>query len=580
MLRIQRVLLLCLTAAITGCTGLGRMQAPAISAEEYARHIATLSADEFEGRKPGTAGERKTVEYLVAEFKKLGLEPGNGDSFLQQVPIVEITAGSDARLQLGSAELKYMQDMVIWTKRLVPEISVADSPLVFVGHGVVAPELGWNDYAGVDMRGKTAVILINDPGFATNDPKLFRGRAMTYYGRWTYKFEEAMRQGAAGALIIHDDVPAAYPWDTVQNSWSGPQLDTVAADGNASRAAIEGWITRSAGDALLRQNGLSYEQMLQAASRPGFKPIELAQRASGSLRNAIRRSSSPNVIARLPGSKHPDEYVFYMAHWDHLGRAFGRSGDTIFNGALDNATGTAGLLTIAKAYSEMRQRPERSIVFLAVTLEESGLLGSAYYVANPVYPLNRTVAAFNMDAITWGGPTKDVTVVGYGASELEDYLVRAARRQDRVVMPEPTPENGFFFRSDHFPFAKGGVPALSLSEPKQLATADAILDILSENREQAVVGVNASGQVREFQLRIRLKFSLRTPQGRELLPVPQPQPAPVGVVSPVLLALQTAAEISSQSSAFAESLCFYIFTGGFEIFYLFGHFINDFRDSL
>lgn len=460
MLRIQRVLLLCLMAAITGCAGLGRMQAPAISAEEYARHIATLSADEFEGRKPGTAGERKTVEYLVAEFKKLGLEPGNGDSFLQQVPIVEITAGSDARLQLGSAELKYMQDMVIWTKRLVPEISVADSPLVFVGHGVVAPELGWNDYAGVDMRGKTAVILINDPGFATNDPKLFRGRAMTYYGRWTYKFEEAMRQGAAGALIIHDDVPAAYPWDTVQNSWSGPQLDTVAADGNASRAAIEGWITRAAGDALLRQNGLSYEQMLQAASRPGFKPIELAQRASGSLRNAIRRSSSPNVIARLPGSKNPDEYVFYMAHWDHLGRAFGRSGDTIFNGALDNATGTAGLLTIAKAYSEMRQRPERSIVFLAVTLEESGLLGSAYYVANPVYPLNRTVAAFNMDAITWGGPTKDVTVVGYGASELEDYLVRAARRQDRVVMPEPTPENGFFFRSDHFNFAKVGVPAL------------------------------------------------------------------------------------------------------------------------
>jgi Zn-dependent M28 family amino/carboxypeptidase len=460
MLRIHRVLLLCLMAAITGCAGLGRMQAPAISAEEYARHIATLSADEFEGRKPGTAGERKTVEYLVAEFKKLGLEPGNGDSFLQQVPIVEITAGSDARLQLGSAELKYMQDMVIWTKRLVPEISVADSPLVFVGHGVVAPELGWNDYAGVDMRGKTAVILINDPGFATNDPKLFRGRAMTYYGRWTYKFEEAMRQGAAGALIIHDDVPAAYPWDTVQNSWSGPQLDTVAADGNASRAAIEGWITRAAGDALLRQNGLSYEQMLQAASRPGFKPIELAQRASGSLRNAIRRSSSPNVIARLPGSKHPDEYVFYMAHWDHLGRAFGRSGDTIFNGALDNATGTAGLLTIAKAYSEMRQRPERSIVFLAVTLEESGLLGSAYYVANPVYPLNRTVAAFNMDAITWGGPTKDVTVVGYGASELEDYLLRAARRQDRVVMPEPTPENGFFFRSDHFNFAKVGVPAL------------------------------------------------------------------------------------------------------------------------
>jgi Zn-dependent M28 family amino/carboxypeptidase len=348
----------------------------------------------------------------------------------------------------------------MWTKRIVPEISIADSPLVFVGHGVVAPEYGWNDYAGVDMRGKTAVILINDPGFATNDATLFRGRAMTYYGRWTYKFEEAARQGAAAAIIIHDDKPAAYGWGTVQTSWTGPQLDTVSADGNASRVAIEGWMTKAAGDALLRANGRSYDELLIAASQPGFKPIPLAQQASGSLRNLIRRSSSPNVIAMIKGSKRPDEYIIYTAHWDHLGKSLARGGDNIFNGALDNATGTSGLLTIAKAFAESKRRPERSMIFLAVTLEESGLLGSAFYVQNPIFPLKRTVAALNMDAIPWGGPTRDVSVIGYGASELEPYLERAAAKQDRVLREEPTPENGFFYRSDHFNFAKVGVPAL------------------------------------------------------------------------------------------------------------------------
>lgn len=461
LLHLDRLVALGFLLGLVGCSGAPREAlSPPISATAYERHIVTMSSDEFEGRKPGTAGERKTIDYLVGEFKKLGLEPGNGDSWLQQVPIVEITAGSDATLDFGSTRLGYGKDMVIWSKRPLPEVGISDSPLVFVGHGVVAPEYGWNDYAGVDMRGKTAVILINDPGFATNDPKLFRGRAMTYYGRWTYKFEEAARQGAAGAIIIHDDKPAAYPWDTVQNSWMGPQLDTVAADNNAGRVAIEGWITRAAGDALLKANGRSYEELLLAASQPGFKPIPLAERAGGSVRNAIRRSVSPNVVAKIKGSKRPDEYVVYMAHWDHLGKTLARSGDNIFNGALDNATGTAGLLTIAKAFAESRRRPERSIVFLALTLEESGLLGSAYYVANPIFPLNKTVAALNMDAITWGGPTRDVTVVGAGASELEEYLARAAAKQDRTVREEPTPENGFFYRSDHFNFAKAGVPAL------------------------------------------------------------------------------------------------------------------------
>jgi Zn-dependent M28 family amino/carboxypeptidase len=457
----DRLFALLVPALLAGCASLsGGPPAVAISAAEYERHIVTLASDAFEGRKPGTAGERKTVEYLVAEFKKLGLQPGNRGAWTQDVPIVEITAGTDAELKLGDAALAYGKDMVIWTKRVAPEVTLADSPLVFVGHGVVAPEAGWNDYAGVDMRGKTAVILINDPGFATGDEKLFRGRAMTYYGRWTYKFEEAARQGAAAAIIIHDDEPAAYPWDTVQNSWMGPQLDTASPDGNAGRIALEGWVTRAAGDALLQANGLSYADLVKAASRPGFKPIELRQRASGSLRNAIRRASSSNVLAMIPGSKRPDEVVVYMAHWDHLGRSLGRSGDNIFNGALDNASGTAGLLAIAKAFVESPRRPERSVVFLGLTLEESGLLGSAYYASNPVFPLRKTVAALNMDAMSWGGPTRDVSVIGFGASELEEYLAAAAKTQDRVLREEPTPEKGFFYRSDHFNFAKVGVPAL------------------------------------------------------------------------------------------------------------------------
>ncbi|MFM7708539.1 MAG: M28 family metallopeptidase, partial [Gammaproteobacteria bacterium] len=346
----DRSVLLFVPLLLAGCAGLASSRAPVISAADFERHLATLASDEFEGRKPGTAGERKTIEYLTAEAQKLGLKPGNNGAWTQQVSIVEITAGSDATLRFDDTVLEYGKDMVIWTKRVVPEIAFQDSPMVFVGHGVVAPEAGWNDYAGVDMRGKTAVILINDPGFATKDPDLFRGRAMTYYGRWTYKFEEAARQGATAAILVHDDEPAAYPWDTVQNSGMGPQLDVESADDNAGRVAVEGWITRPAAEALLSANGRSYAELVQAASRRGFKPVELRQRASSTLRNGIRRASSSNFVAMIPGSKRPDEYVVYMAHWDHLGKTLARSGDNIFNGAIDNATGTAGLLTLARAF--------------------------------------------------------------------------------------------------------------------------------------------------------------------------------------------------------------------------------------
>jgi Zn-dependent M28 family amino/carboxypeptidase len=453
---------LTVTACAAGGAGSGVPPRPVIDAAAFERHLATLASDAFEGRKPGTRGEQRTLDYLVAEFRRLGLEAANGSSYLQPVPFVEITAGSDATLRLGTDALTVGRDAVIWTKRVVAESSIAESPLVFVGYGVVAPEYGWNDYAGLDMRGKTAVILINDPGWDRGDPTLFNGRAMTYYGRWTYKFEEAARQGAAAALIVHETEPAAYGWETVVNSWSGPQLDTVTPDGNAGRVALEGWITREAAQRLLRAAGHDLDELKQRASQRGFRGIELGLGASGAVRNAIRRGESANVVGLLRGAKRPGEYIVYMAHWDHLGRAMsvaGAGGDVIFNGAVDNATGTAGLLELAAAFAR-RPRPERSVVFVALTLEESGLLGSAHYVTQPLFPLAQTVAALNMDALHFGGPTRDVAVIGYGSSELERYLERAATRQGRVPRAEPTPEKGFFYRSDHFNFAKAGVPAL------------------------------------------------------------------------------------------------------------------------
>ncbi len=430
----------------------------------YRAHIARLASDEFEGRKPGTDAEKRTLDYLEAQFRALGLKPGNGASFLQEVPMVEVTAAPDAALKITTGanafDLKFREDMVIWTKRVKTAESIEASPMVFVGYGVTAPEFGWDDYAGVDMHGKTAVILVNDPGFATQDASLFRGRAMTYYGRWTYKFEEAARRGAAGAIIVHQTDPAGYGWDTVVNSWSTPQLDNATVDGNAGRVAIEGWITEPAAQQLFAANGVSFSDAVKRANTRGFRAEPLQSTATASLRNAIRRTRSHNLAALLPGTTRPDEYLVYMAHWDHLGRMPGCSGDCIFNGAVDNATGTAGLLAIAKAFAGARQKPARSILFLAVTLEESGLLGSAYYVDNPLFPLAQTVAAFNMDAMHFGGPTRDVTVVNIGASELENYLADAAKAQGRVLKEEPTPEKGTFFRSDHFNFAKRGVPAL------------------------------------------------------------------------------------------------------------------------
>ena len=440
---------------------------PEIVIEEMLHeHTAVLSADEFGGRAPATAGEELTINYLREQFMALGIPPGNGDSYFQEVQVTEMTTAPDAVLEMQSASgdyetaLIYGDDMVVGTQRQVPATAVENSEVVFVGYGIVAPERGWDDYAGLDVAGKTVLILVNDPGYATQDPQLFNGNAMTYYGRWVYKYAEAARQGAAAALIVHETGPAGYGWDVVYNSWSGPQISLSAADRNAGRAAIEGWLTLDAAEALFAGAGMDYQEQKAAAARPGFQAVPLGDlRARVSITNSVRTSTTQNVIAAIPGSERPEETIIYTAHWDHLGTNPALEGDQIYNGAADNASGTAALLALAYLHSQ-QPPPARSIVFLAVTAEESGLLGSQWYAENPIFPIPQTVANINMDNMNTVGKTHDVVVVGYNSSELEHYLEDAAAAQGRYLAPEPTPERGYYYRSDHFNFARVGVPAL------------------------------------------------------------------------------------------------------------------------
>ncbi|MEL7448756.1 MAG: M28 family metallopeptidase [Pseudomonadota bacterium] len=436
----------------------------AITGEGLAEHTKVLASDEFEGRSPASLGEERTVRYISEQFEKAGLEPGAEDSWFQSVPLVAITAhpGDNIRFEGNgkSQPLTFVEDVMVWTKRVVPGVELESSPLVFVGYGIVAPEYNWNDYEGLDVEGKTVVMLVNDPGFATGDPALFRGNAMTYYGRWTYKYEEAARQGAAGVIVVHETAAAGYPWEVVSGGWSGPSFDLISADRNLSRSAVEGWITQEAAIELFANAGMDYAQMKKSAEQPGFKPVELPLSFSVSIENEVRESLSHNVIGILPGSTTPDEYVLYMGHWDHLGKDETREGDQIFNGAVDNATGVAALIELAGAFGSLPQGPDRSIIFMAVTAEESGLLGSRHYATDPLYPLNKTVAGINMDALNVGGRTRDMVVVGFGSSELEGMLETGAETQGREIVQEPTPEKGFFYRSDHFNLAKVGVPML------------------------------------------------------------------------------------------------------------------------
>jgi Zn-dependent M28 family amino/carboxypeptidase len=460
-----RCVLACAGLLLTACAG-HRLPPPPTDIDEnaYRDHLRVLASDDFGGRKPGTPGEDKTVAYLVEQFRKLGLKPGNGESFLQPVPMVEILAGADAELSAGGGKgklaLAYGKDMVIWTKRAQPQAELRHSELVFVGYGIIAPEYAWNDYAGLDVHGKTVMVLIDDPGYATKDPKVFKGGTMTDYGRWEYKIEEAERQGAAGVLLVHDESAAGYGWSAVRNAWTGAQLDLVTADGGSGHAAIEGWIQMDAARALFSSAGLDFPAAAKAAAQAGFKAVPTGLWMDAMLHNSVRRFTSSNVVAVLPGGSRRREYVLYTAHWDHLGRDPALPGHNIFNGAVDNASGAAGLLTLAQSFVRTKPPADRSMVFLATTDGEPGLLGAAYYAENPVVSLGATAAVIDVDGLRNRGPTRDLTVFGFGNTDLEESARAMALLQGREVTPEPNPEQGVYYRSDCFIFARAGVPAL------------------------------------------------------------------------------------------------------------------------
>ena len=445
-----------------------------INGEQLADHVKVLASDKFGGRAPSTEGETLTLEYLTEQFKAIGFKPGNGDSFLQQVPLVSLEADTNMVLSIGGKDYEYKEDMVMSSSRITELSKLENSELVFVGYGVNAPEYDWNDYEGVNVKGKTVVILVNDPGYATKDPALFTGEAMTYYGRWTYKYEEASRQGAAGAIIIHETAPASYGWNVVRNSWTGEQFGFQREDNNMGRVAAEGWITTEVAKELFTKAGLDFAEMKAKAAKGAFHQDMGDLTASVTIKNTIRKSVSNNFIATLPGTKKPDEHIIYTAHWDHLGIDTNKQGDQIYNGAVDNATGTGALIEVAEAFAKLENKPERSITFLAVTAEEQGLLGSKFYAANPVVPAAKTVANINMDALGVNGKSKDVSVYGLGQSELDNFLAKAIKKQNRVIAGDPRPAAGIYYRSDHFAFANIGVPALyakSGAVPADEATA-------------------------------------------------------------------------------------------------------------
>jgi Zn-dependent M28 family amino/carboxypeptidase len=455
-------------------TSLGEL--PDIDIEAVLAHTKVLSSDEYEGRAPGGKGEQLTVRYLTDQFKSMGLKPGNSDgTYVQKVPLVGITtAGAPLTITANGQPtiLKWKDDVVAGTKRVVESASIDNSELVFVGYGVVAPEYNWDDYKGVDVKGKTLVMLVNDPpvrdpsNASELDAKTFGGRAMTYYGRWTYKFEIASEKGAAGAFIVHETGPAGYPFDVVQGSWTGEQFDLVAPDKNMGRVGIQGWVSLDQGRKLLTMGGQDFEALKAQAATREFKPVPLGVTASMTLQNTLRTIDSQNVVAKLEGrdAQLKEEYVVYTAHWDHLGVGEAVNGDRIYNGAVDNASGTSGVIEIARAFTKLPQPPRRSVLFLAVTAEEQGLLGSQFYGMQPIYPLEKTAAAINLDGMNVHGRTRDLTIVGFGASELDKYVQDAAGEQGRVIRPDPEPEKGFYYRSDHFNFAKQGVPALYSDE--------------------------------------------------------------------------------------------------------------------
>jgi len=460
-------------SAASGAEPALKPAADAVNADSLLGHIKVLASDAFEGRAPGTEGETKTVDYLTGEFRKIGLKPGNPDgTYVQDVPLVGFQATSvTGSLAVGDKTigLKFLDEWVAVSRRQAERVDVTNSDVVFVGYGVVAPEYGWDDFKGVDVRGKTVVMLINDPPVPDPkdptklDPNVFKGRAMTYYGRWTYKYEIASEKGAAAALIVHETEPAGYPFEVVQG-WAHENFD-IATPGQqaASRVAVEGWLTLDKAKAVLAASGQDFDALKKAAAGRDFRPVALGSRANLSVTNKLREVRSRNVVAKLEGSdpKLRSEYVVYTAHWDHLGRDTSLKGDQIFNGAADNASGVAALLELARAFTKVSPPPRRSMLFLAVTAEEKGLLGAKYYASHPLYPLESTLADINMDVINLWGKTRDVVSLGLGQTTLDDLVAASAKEQGRTVVPDAEPEKGLFYRSDHFEFVKQGVPALN-----------------------------------------------------------------------------------------------------------------------
>ena len=440
----------------------GTLALPASAADfdlsHYRQVVKTLASDDFGGRAPLSPGEDKTLHYLQQQFSAAGLAPGYRGSYLQPVKLGEITASQKMTLQVGQLQFKPGTDFVAVTHRYAAQTQLKNSDLVFAGYGINAPELGWNDYAGLNVKGKTVMVLVNDPGFATQNPKLFRGNTMTYYGRWTYKYEEAIRQGAAGVLIVHETKPAAYPWSVVENGAVGSKFVLVNKHNNADELAVRGWVQKATAEQILKAAGYDYQTLKAAAAKRGFKSIDLHQPVNLTLHNRIRMGTSHNVVGLIKGSQHPDQYVLISAHWDHLGTNPDLKGDKIFNGAVDNASGVAALVSLAQAFK--KHPPKRSVMFIAFTGEEQGLLGAKAFAAQPPVPTRQMVALLNMDGMNVSGKVGYSLLFGRGQNSLETWLAKASKAQGRYVKDDPKPQDGYYFRSDHFALAQKGVPGL------------------------------------------------------------------------------------------------------------------------
>ena len=443
---------------------------PMLSAARISHDVKVISADDYEGRGIATRAEPKVIDYVSKSFKAAGLQPGGEDGGWTQAVHLRKFSISDASLSFdtpgGAIALKQGEDMVTSTRGVLGDVAFDHAPLVFVGYGVEAPERNWDDFKGVDVKGKILVELVNDPDFVEPQLMTFNGKAMTYYGRWTYKYEEAARKGAAGVLIIHDADAASYGWDTVRNSWTGPQFDIVRSDPSAVSPKLESWISHDMAARLFKAAGLDLDSLRKQARSRDFYPVAMNVTLSGGYKVAASEIVTHNIIGRLPGKSHPDETILYTAHWDHLGICAPQAKDKICNGAVDNGTGIGTLLELARAFG--KTKPDRSVVFIAFTAEESGLLGSEYYASNPLYPLSKTVAGINMDALNVFGATHDIEVTGSGQSSLEDMLQVYAAGQGRVLVPDARPEAGGFFRSDHFTLVKRGVPMLDAGSGEDL----------------------------------------------------------------------------------------------------------------